>query len=442
MNDLGMTFAWCAIQATLMLIPATILHAVVSRRSAISGSWTATVGLGLSLAIGVSTLIPRPRRVVASHAAAVTLGVSAETSHSNRQKNSPGPIREGVRSLENPGRLAVNLSRAFDEFLGVWRRLRPTTNLPVARFRPWGGALAVAVIAGVAFGLFRLVLGLAAVEYVAGAGTIVTDSTLIGLYNELQLAMGCRQAVEIREVPDLTAPATAGWRHPVIMLPDDWMSWNDADRRAVLAHETRSHQSLGLRRRALRPARAGTQFYQPLVHWLAARLSLQQELAADAIGARFAGGGELYLLSLSRLALTQDGRSPSWPTRAFLPARGTLIRRIAMLQDKSKNVDRPWSRSGRLLSGLFLLAAALGVAMLRGPARGDENEKTRDAIKTAAPFTGDAANPDATPFDLRNVSEEMEAMIAFRPSATFRRTGMPLFTTLSDIIDVDLSAVA
>ena len=49
--------------------------------------------------------------------------------------------------------------------------------------------------------------------------------------------MGCRQAVEIREVPELTAPATAGWWHPVIMLPDDWRSWNDADRRAVLAHE-------------------------------------------------------------------------------------------------------------------------------------------------------------------------------------------------------------
>ena len=48
---------------------------------------------------------------------------------------------------------------------------------------------------------------------------------------------GCRRPVELREVPDLTTPATAGWRRPVVLLPDDWRSWDDAERRAVLAHE-------------------------------------------------------------------------------------------------------------------------------------------------------------------------------------------------------------
>ena len=60
---------------------------------------------------------------------------------------------------------------------------------------------------------------------------------MIGLLDELRGAMGCRRPVELREVPDLTSPATAGWRRPVILLPDDWRSWDDSERRAVLAHE-------------------------------------------------------------------------------------------------------------------------------------------------------------------------------------------------------------
>ena len=48
MNDLGMTLAWSAIQITLILIPAVVLHAVASRSSPASGSWIATVGLAQS----------------------------------------------------------------------------------------------------------------------------------------------------------------------------------------------------------------------------------------------------------------------------------------------------------------------------------------------------------------------------------------------------------
>ena len=92
-------------------------------------------------------------------------------------------------------------------------------------------------IAGAAIGLSRLFLGLWAIRLCRQRGAIVNDPTLIGLCGEIQLALGCHQEVEIREVPDLTSPATAGWRRPVILLPDDWRSWDAADRRAVLAHE-------------------------------------------------------------------------------------------------------------------------------------------------------------------------------------------------------------
>jgi hypothetical protein len=116
-----------------------------------------------------------------------------------------------------------------------------------------------------------------------------------------------------------------------------------------------------------------------------------------------------------------------------------------MLQDESRTPDRPWSRSRHLLAGLCLLGAAVGVAMFRGPALAGENEKGSDAVKPDVPAARDGGTAGGTPFDLRYVSDETEGMIAFRPAATFRRSGMPVtaFTALiSDISGVEASDLA
>ena len=61
MTDLGMTLVWSAIQITMILVPAAVLHALASRRCPAAGTWLATVGLALSLAIAAATLIPWSR---------------------------------------------------------------------------------------------------------------------------------------------------------------------------------------------------------------------------------------------------------------------------------------------------------------------------------------------------------------------------------------------
>src|SRR5215831_16100721 len=145
--------------------------------------------------------------------------------------------------------------------------------------------------------------------------------------------MACTRPVELREVDDLTTPATIGWQRPLLLLPFDWRDWDADERRAVLAHE------LAHVRRSDFPAGLAAQlslalhFYHPLAHWLAARLRLEQELAADAWGARLAGGQPSYLATLARMALRRDGRAATGPARAFLPSHGTFVRRIEMLRN-------------------------------------------------------------------------------------------------------------
>jgi beta-lactamase regulating signal transducer with metallopeptidase domain len=439
MNDLGMTLAWSAVRVTLVLVPAALLHTLASRRSPASGSWIATVGLALSVAIAVATFIPRAGRDDAPVAAPMAGGIAGRGAEASPARATNVIVGGRASSISDTSPLELAFSRGL---LGIWRRLEPAPIVPTARFRRWGSALAVAGIVGIGVGLFRLFVGLWAIRLCRRRGTIVDDPRLSVLCENIRLALGCHRTVEIRELSELTAPATAGWRRPFIMLPDDWRSWDNADCRAVLAHELAHIHRWDYAAGLIARAALVFEFYHPLSHWMARRLQFQQELAADALGARLAGGRELYLLSLSRLALKQDGRSPSWPARAFLPNRGTLIRRIATLQDETMRVDRQWSRSRRLGAGLCLVASAIGVAMLRGPARGDETEQPGAAPQAPTPTDRDSGRPGSTPFDMRYVSDETVAVIAFRPAATFRHTGTPTFSAISAVAGLDLSDIA
>ncbi len=121
--------------------------------------------------------------------------------------------------------------------------------------------------------------------------------------------MGCRRGVDLRECPGVVSPAVVGWLRPVVLLPADWRGWGEPERRAVLAHELahvrRFDYPLGLL------ARLGValHFYHPLVYWLADRLRLQQELAADALAAPLVGGREPYLRGGCSPAGGRRGRS-------------------------------------------------------------------------------------------------------------------------------------
>ncbi len=107
-------------------------------------------------------------------------------------------------------------------------------------------------------------------------------------------------------------------------------------------------------------------------------------------------------------------------------------------QDGTGTMDRPFSRVWRLGTTVALLGLTLGVATLRGPARGGEGDDP-DAARSKARTTTDGAA--GAPFVPPYVQEGMAGLIAFRPAATFRRMDsdviMPLLTTLG----LDLSEI-
>jgi beta-lactamase regulating signal transducer with metallopeptidase domain len=430
MNDLGIAFAWLAVQVTLILAPALALHALATRRGPASGAWVAALSLGL-VAVLCAVELTAGRGLVFPTEAALTPASAPSPSVSAPTSSPPGST-----APERPMPTAEG-GWEFAKLRLTWDRFGRGAAEPAARVRPWGSVVAWLALGGMAYGLFRLLVGLWAIGASRRRARTIDDPETIGLLDNLRRDMGCTRRVELREGADLSTPATAGWLRPVVLLPDDWRSWNDDDRRAVLAHElahvVRGDYAAGLVARFA----LVLNFHHPLARWLAGRLSLQQEQAADALGARFAGGREGYLKALARLALKQDGRSPRWPAREFLPDRGTLIRRIEMLrnQNGTETPDRSSSKTWRGLTSLALLGLTLGVAMLRGPAlAADEPTAAPAAPKSSEPTMNEPITPLYVP-------DGVAGLIAFRPASIARRMGRSdiLSILFSEFTDLDAS---
>jgi beta-lactamase regulating signal transducer with metallopeptidase domain len=291
------------------------------------------------------------------------------------------------------------------------------------RAQPWWNILAAVALTGTVAGLIQLTIGLCAVAHCRRRERPIDDPEMAGLLQELCGTMACRRPVALREVPDLTSPATAGRRQPIVLLPDDWRSWSAVERRAVLAHELAHVVRGDYATSLLARVAVVLNYYHPLVRWMAARLQLQQEQAADAMGAHFAGGAARYLVALSSLALRQDQRSRYWPATTFLPARGNLVSRIAMLRKGSPAMpfDQPLLGSKRMLSVMLLLSATIAAATLRGPARGDDGNRSGAANSDVAPTPPhDQASSFAMPF-FRGGDD---GAFLIRPAAAFRYPAM------------------
>ncbi len=417
MIAMGMTFAWLAVQVTILLVPAIVVTALAARRGPAAGASAAALGLGMVVALSVAAFLPGMR------------GEKRIEPVRNVVQKAVEPVAEappqragvGARSGFQPWRLAG--------WRVAWDRIGRGAAEPASRCRPWASWIGGIFLAGAVGGWLWMAVGMAAIVACRRRGKIVDDPDLLATLDDLRGAIGCRRLVEVREVDDLEGPAAAGWRRPMILLPDDWRSWDENDRRAVLAHElahiVRGDYAAGL---VARVAVAMNGFH-PLVWWLAARLRLQQELAADAIGARLAGGRAGYLVALSRMALKQDGRSRCWPARAFLPSRGTLIRRIAMLRnDRNLSAERAWP-AGRLMTTALLVGLTAAVMTLRGPAQGGE---------PAAP-----ARPKVASGPPIYIASRTHGMLALRPEALARHEGVFRFGPfLLEELNLDLAALA
>ncbi|MBN1854048.1 MAG: DUF1559 domain-containing protein, partial [Pirellulales bacterium] len=159
--------------------------------------------------------------------------------------------------------------------------------------------------------------------------------------------------------------------------------------RIVLAHELAHVRHSDFLLHALGQLSVALHFYHPLVHWLARRLRLEQELAADTMAAQVTGGQQIYLMTLANIALAQPNIRVGWPAHAFLPTRGMFLRRIEMLRNKKYNPNPPggFSMATQSIAFCLLAVAGLVVAGLRGTANEGSSESDSTSITAQDPRT-------------------------------------------------------
>jgi hypothetical protein len=178
----------------------------------------------------------------------------------------------------------------------------------------------------------------------------------------------------------------------MLLLPANWRSWTADERHAVLAHEIEHVRRNDFASWMAAQLGIALHFYHPLVHWLANRLRLQQELAADAAAARLVGGQRKYVTTLAAMALRQADDPLPWPASAFIPNSKTFLRRIEMLhRSKSLRGDAP--RPVVFLSLAAVVLAAVCAAGIRGSAARDDRAASGDASPIVVAFN--QADPPA-----------------------------------------------
>jgi beta-lactamase regulating signal transducer with metallopeptidase domain len=452
MNSLGIGLICSALQATLLGLLAAVLYRLASRRGSILAARVVALSLGVLIVLTLAALCPLPSWWswetlfgLYTPAPTPTGGITGDAL-TIPAAAAPPDARETSESH------AIGLSLA--QLRDVWDSLSLRSVEGDASDQRWPAVVPVLFLIGAGLGLLRLAIGLWSVSRYRRRSRAIKDASLHDLLNVLQVTMHIHHIVEIRESSEVSAPATVGWQRPLILLPAAWQTWTEDERRSVLAHELAHIRHADYAAGLLARISLIVHFYHPLVYWLAGRLQLQQELAADALAASCVGGRGPYLRALAQLLLRQDDRPPRWPARNFLSPSGTLLRRIGMLRVKDDSPQWTLSRSATAFLFVVLTGGAIAISALRGSAqqpadnRIQVNEANTGSLISVVGdnfsigFTGSvvlnernydtvapsADNPQRVPFDLSYVPSDAVGVVAMRPAELFRRSGAAMLT--------------
>jgi beta-lactamase regulating signal transducer with metallopeptidase domain len=426
MDPLTIALLWCVVQVTLVGLLAWVLCAALGRVLASGSTVVPAAALAAIVVLTACVFVPWPswwRYGPRWQRATVVSQTHVETANSDNDqlRANIDDVPEALfaeasevpselpleRDLAVEPRVASQQSEPQPSAIEADRRLgdRILSWLPVA--------LAGILGLGAGLGLLQLAGGLLSVRSYRRASQPIQHAKLSELVDCLCAELCLTRAVELRESHDLATAATVGWTRPVILLPKGWRNWTEDQCRAVLAHELAHVSRSDYLACILAQLGLAIHFYHPLVHWLAARLRLEQELAADAAAAELAGGPQQYLQSLAELALHTTERPLGWPAHTFLPTQGTFLRRIEMLRDsKLASPAASWPRSALRWGavGLLVVGAVLAAGLRGGPVL-SPFDKPAAAQGQPAP-QGDAASSG---IDLTHVINDAKMILAIKP---------------------------
>jgi beta-lactamase regulating signal transducer with metallopeptidase domain len=419
MDLLSQPLLWCIVQVTLVALLGWLLCTLISRMSSPGAAVVPAAALAAVVLLTASAFAPWPHWWRFAPQWQSTTDVFRSPVANARGASSV--LESSLSDVPSETATSATLDESafppihsdFEQH-NIQQHDAADSSFTRTRFWSWLPALAAtALTCGAVLGLLQLTAGLLSVRRIRKASHTLHDSTLTELTDCLRAELCLQTKIELRECEDLTTAATIGWIHPVILLPPTWREWTEDQLRAVLAHEL-AHVARGdFFACVLAQLCLALHFYHPLVHWLAARLRLEQELAADATAAALAGGRKTYLHSLAELALHNSERSLGWPAHTFLPTQGTFLRRIEMLRD-SREVPTLGSGRGKIQRWAAVGLLIVGAMVIAGLRTGPAPSPFDTAVHAQQPSATEGQK--AGGIDLSYVSNDARFVVAVRPT--------------------------
>ncbi len=428
MNTLGISLLWCVLQATLFTSLGLVVYLALRRRSPAAAATAVASTLVVLAVVSALAFSPWPRWYTFGREMPATRAGATWPDGSNvsADRNAPATRTGPTGGDANQPATRAGATGRVHPWQFFWDELQRTPVIDgneTAAWR-WPGIVATLFLCGVCLALGRIVLGLLAVHRYRAGMTQVNDPKLLAQAAAISRQMDCRSPVELRQSASLHTPATIGWRRPIVILPADWPAWTATERQVVLAHEI-AHIARGdYAAWLLAQLSVALHFYHPLVHWLARRLRLEQELAADAWAASMAGSRENYLMTLAQMALRQDDHAIAWAARGFLPTRGAFLRRIEMLRENKPLQTAPLSRRRAAVLMAVVALAGLAIAGVRAPGAGTAVAQAAPPAKATTAERAAAAADRNQSFDLSYVPSRAVAVLAVRPAEILTQPGM------------------
>ncbi|HEV8063003.1 MAG TPA: M56 family metallopeptidase, partial [Gemmataceae bacterium] len=425
MNNLGRDFIWLAVQVTFTSLLGLAGYALARRRGPERATRVLTLYLGLLILFALGAFLPFPAIWKSQALPAATTEMISQT-----PSNAPADavdIREDRPASQNPERPLLESALSWFHALGADRAADagPTSQAS----RRWFALIGWTYLAIWAVGCVRLLFANWFIGRLRNRSRPILNEYAQDQLAALAGQLGCRRMPRLAESSELSGPALVGWRDPLILLPANWSAWSRQDLDAVLAHEL-AHVARGdFVSTCIGRLSLALHFYHPLVHWLASRLRFEQEMAADLVGARLAGGRQAYVRVLARMALGSTKQPAAWPAQAFLSGPGTITRRIIMLQKAERIPERSCRWLLNSLAGVLLFLAALGVVALRAQAQ--DSAKTDSA---GLAVTSTSNKQPSTRFELPVVGPQTLGIISFRPAEFLALPGMKQHANLMNMM--------
>lgn len=424
MNEFGVTLVWLSLQITALCLVAAAVYGLARRGNPKVGAAATLSTLLLISALSVAAFAPGPSWMPGENAAVET----AAPTETEAATDSESASTVTPRTATDEGWLTAETVSFFaQEFQ---RRVQQPIEMPAESWH-WTGWLAALFCVGLGLGGVRLLLGLVSVARLRRSGEKITEAEATEQLDIICAEFSVTRRVALSESKGVSSAATIGWLRPLVLLPSDWRCWSRKELRTVLAHEVAHIAHRDFPCWLLAQIGLLLHFYHPLVHWLAGRLRLEQELAADADAARHSGGAQEYLRNLAELAVRQADRPVAWPARTFLPSRGTLLRRVEMLRDRKANGASPGWRRGVTITAMLLAGILLsGIRQPGSEQTASAQDKTEKTLRQKAQAEKDNAvaqvavaqarakgGEKSGQFDLRYVPAASTMVIGIRPAS-------------------------